>query len=262
MSNIIAFPAGSRSAAGLPPGNVAEIKPLPYSVTRRIHSRKPRRSKNGTPEERAAKATPAEQPQTADLVAPYSGNPIRMTARGGDNVYIRIAEHREAVTIYDRYVDAVNDAEGKIPAGDFARLEAATAQAFDQMEFAARCLIIDVPTTRTGLARWAVYLRKVLNDGDDLGGGSVYLPEKINGKPWIDTLLRALSTRLRGMGDEFPADKRKAKRQAGTNFDQFIEHLRGYLNCKVLEDGKTIDQAIDDLKGGTLASLKTTRPQQ
>lgn len=37
----------------------AEIIRLPYSVTRGAHSRKPRRSKNGTPEERAARASPA-----------------------------------------------------------------------------------------------------------------------------------------------------------------------------------------------------------
>jgi hypothetical protein len=34
----------------------AEIFKFPYDVSRRVHSRKPRRSKNGTPEERAAKA--------------------------------------------------------------------------------------------------------------------------------------------------------------------------------------------------------------
>ena len=34
----------------------AEIVKFPYSASRRVHSQKPRRSKNGTPEERAAKA--------------------------------------------------------------------------------------------------------------------------------------------------------------------------------------------------------------
>lgn len=62
MSNIIELSA--RRAAGAPSGvlpteNVAEVSALPYSVTRRIHSRKPRRSKNGTPEERAAKEAAA-----------------------------------------------------------------------------------------------------------------------------------------------------------------------------------------------------------
>ena len=41
---------------------------FPYSASRRVHSRKPRRSKNGTPEERAAKAT-AALPPAADIVA-------------------------------------------------------------------------------------------------------------------------------------------------------------------------------------------------
>jgi hypothetical protein len=44
----------------------AEIVKFPYSASRRVHSKKPRRSKNGTPEERAAKAAPLEAP--ADVV--------------------------------------------------------------------------------------------------------------------------------------------------------------------------------------------------
>jgi hypothetical protein len=34
---------------------------FPYSVSRRVHSRKPRRSKNGTPEERAKKRPTLQQ---------------------------------------------------------------------------------------------------------------------------------------------------------------------------------------------------------
>jgi hypothetical protein len=44
----------------------AQIIKLPYSVTRAAHSRKPRKSKNGTPEERAAKAAMETPP--ADVV--------------------------------------------------------------------------------------------------------------------------------------------------------------------------------------------------
>lgn len=40
---------------------------FPYSASRRVHSKKPRRSKNGTPEERAAKAA-ASLPTSADVV--------------------------------------------------------------------------------------------------------------------------------------------------------------------------------------------------
>jgi hypothetical protein len=44
-----------------------EIIKFPYSAARRVHSRKPRRSKNGTPEERAAKAAALET-TPADVV--------------------------------------------------------------------------------------------------------------------------------------------------------------------------------------------------
>jgi hypothetical protein len=41
---------------------------FPYSASRRVHSKKPRRSKNGTPEERAAKAAELET-APADVVS-------------------------------------------------------------------------------------------------------------------------------------------------------------------------------------------------
>ena len=46
---------------------MAEIFKFPYDACRRVHSQKPRRSKNGTPEERAAKAA-ALFPTSADVV--------------------------------------------------------------------------------------------------------------------------------------------------------------------------------------------------
>ena len=44
----------------------SNIVKFPYSASRRVHSKKPRRSKNGTPEERMAKAGPLKAP--ADVV--------------------------------------------------------------------------------------------------------------------------------------------------------------------------------------------------
>lgn len=46
----------------------AEIFTFPFAACRRVHSRKPRRSKNGTPEERAAKVA-AQQVTPPDVVA-------------------------------------------------------------------------------------------------------------------------------------------------------------------------------------------------
>ena len=162
---------------------MAEIFRFPYSASRRVHSQKPRRSKNGTPAERAV---------TAQRVAAAATlMPIEMPL-GGDTGYRRIAEHREAVAIYDSCVDA----------------ESNTNKAFDEMMFAARCLIIDIPTTRTGLIRWIRYVRKLFIDKD---GGSPYLPAEINGKPWIDPFLRVLAVRLRDMPNELPDKKRLCK---------------------------------------------------
>ena len=41
---------------------MAEIFKFPYDACRRVHSKKPRRSKNGSPEERAAKAAATQSP--------------------------------------------------------------------------------------------------------------------------------------------------------------------------------------------------------
>jgi hypothetical protein len=46
---------------------MAQIFKFPYDASRRVHSQKPRRSKNGTPEERAVKAA-ASLPPAADVV--------------------------------------------------------------------------------------------------------------------------------------------------------------------------------------------------
>src|SRR6266849_10262895 len=49
---------------------MTNVVKFPYTASRRVHSRKPRISKNGTPEERAAKAPVAEKRS-------YLGNPLR-----------------------------------------------------------------------------------------------------------------------------------------------------------------------------------------
>jgi hypothetical protein len=46
---------------------MSNVVKFPYDASRRVHSKKPRRSKNGTPEERAAKAA-ALLPAPADVV--------------------------------------------------------------------------------------------------------------------------------------------------------------------------------------------------
>ncbi|MHC2251215.1 hypothetical protein ACVILK_000907 [Bradyrhizobium embrapense] len=77
MSNLIRFPATfDRPRRGdLPANTLAEIKTLPYTVTRRAHARKPRRSKNGTPEERAAKSAAGEPMSGVEIAMWYEALP-------------------------------------------------------------------------------------------------------------------------------------------------------------------------------------------
>jgi hypothetical protein len=102
---------------------------------------------------------------------------------GGDTACHRIAQHRAAVSLYDLCVDAENDAEGWVSDEDFAHLQQATCKALNDMMFFARCLIIDLPTTRTGMLRWTRYMRKLLVDWRGTNSGSPYLPDKLGDEP-------------------------------------------------------------------------------
>jgi hypothetical protein len=58
---------------------MTEIFKFPYDACRRVHSKKPRRSKNGTPEERAAKAAAAKPTNAA--VIPLGKIPERKSVQ-------------------------------------------------------------------------------------------------------------------------------------------------------------------------------------
>jgi hypothetical protein len=55
---------------------MSNVVKFPFSVSRRAHARKPRASKNGTPEERAAQAD-TEWGQEDESLRPKCGKPIR-----------------------------------------------------------------------------------------------------------------------------------------------------------------------------------------
>jgi hypothetical protein len=50
---------------------MSNVLKFPYSASRRVHSQKPRRSKNGSPEERVAKAAATQSP--AASIVPFAG---------------------------------------------------------------------------------------------------------------------------------------------------------------------------------------------
>jgi hypothetical protein len=62
----------------------SNVVKFPYSASRRVHSKKPRRSKNGTPKEREAKAAAMQRPAGAVIdLNDRSGRP----AKENDNSY-------------------------------------------------------------------------------------------------------------------------------------------------------------------------------
>jgi hypothetical protein len=83
---------------------MSEIIKFPYSASRRIHSKKPRRSKNGTPEERAARAEadtrmPAAVVDLRARPADYASNTVDKRKLRGSPLRDKVAPISFAVTI-------------------------------------------------------------------------------------------------------------------------------------------------------------------
>ena len=117
------------------------------------------------------------------------------------------------------------------------------------MMLAARCLILDVPTTRTGLVRLTTYLRKIMIDPVGCDGGSPYLPDKLCGKPWFDAFLKVLTKRLRSMGDELSDEGRGEPTPTGREptLTDFLTGLRAYFEHQ-FSMGFTTAQVFDMLE--------------
>lgn len=209
----------------------AQILKFPYSSSRRVHSQKPRRSKNGTPEERAAKAAAAltdgevirlapkperatPEPDTAPDVAPDSELPMVdfSTATANDSVLRDIERHRAAVTAYSLAVEAEYAAEGKVSEREYEALQAVTKQAFDDMMLFARMIVLVTARTRRGLIQQTRYLVSQFNAPGSFENGCTYMPDDVNGKPWPLVFLTRLAKQLRRMGPELEPERKKPKR--------------------------------------------------
>jgi hypothetical protein len=70
---------------------------FPYDASRRIHSRKPRRSKNGTPEERAAKAAAGAATRMPAAIVDLRGPPADHASSTVDRRKLRSSPLRDKV---------------------------------------------------------------------------------------------------------------------------------------------------------------------
>jgi hypothetical protein len=130
------------------------------------------------------------------------GLPVIDPAGEEDLIFRHIADHRAAVTHYDRCVTVEQEAEGKVSDDEYSFLQHNTSNAFDEMMLFARCLILSRPTTRRGLIHQARYLVSQFNDLVDCQNGCMYLPDAIDEQPWPMAFLQSLGAGLRKMGGE------------------------------------------------------------
>jgi hypothetical protein len=100
-------------------------------------------------------------------------------------------------------------------AQEYKRLQAASSAAYQDMMLFGKCLAIVIARTRRGLIHQANYLAAQFNDLEGCENGCMYMPERINGRPWPEVFLRRLACRLRRMGPELEPAKRSTRAKAG-----------------------------------------------
>jgi hypothetical protein len=125
-----------------------------------------------------------------------------------DQIFRRIADHRDAAAHYDRCVNVEIEAEDKVSAVELSHLQANRHNAFERMMLFARAVILCRPTTRRGLIHQARYLASQFTDPDGCNSGGWSLPDKIGEDPWQLAFLRSLAAVLRKMAGELdPQDE-------------------------------------------------------
>ncbi len=147
----------------------SKIIKLPYSVKREARSRKPRRLKNGTAlEERVRKARPA--------------------SRTRDRIQEEIEAHVAARAAYGKAVawEAAAESEN-LPPAQIQEARKRTAEAFEEMQFRGRNLVIVLPTDRRALVDLLLYLEKNFS----------VLPQEIVGRSLAFKLLQTMRLSLR-----------------------------------------------------------------
>ena len=158
---------------------------FPYSTSRRVISRRPRRSKNGTPEERVAKAA-ANSGAIGSIVA--------FGAAASDPIYNAMERHRAAMQPYGAAVD-VRASYDESDRSEVEWMDAAVDVARERCIEAAVDLINTSPTTIAGSVEVLRYIREQLKDDGE------YMPHHlIHDSPgdardtigWVDAFLETV----------------------------------------------------------------------
>jgi hypothetical protein len=154
----------------------SNIVKFPYNVSRRVHSRKSRRSKNGTPEERAAKAA-AFETMPADVVAMSHA---RTQARSEvDGRKLRGSPLREKVSPISLAVTIVGKMQTAKLKGEVLDLEAARQEGWlqmlqegaaaarlvaDELDKAAECLVMTPEEFKKAYDQASPEIQQIISD--------------------------------------------------------------------------------------------------
>lgn len=159
---------------------MAEIFKFPYDASRRVHSQKPRRSKNGTPEERAAKAA-ALLPTPADVV-PMSH--IRAQARSEvDGRTLRGSPLRDHITAISLGATVV----GKMHTAGMKGEPLAAVQAETRKEWLETLdRAFEAVATAAGGFNRAMKTLKALKSESEISHSPVNLPVPDSGQPVLN----------------------------------------------------------------------------
>jgi hypothetical protein len=134
-----------------------EVIKFPYDACRRVHSRKPRKSKNGTPEERAAKAAAAAKSPAATVIEIC--RPSIATAESSANpVYEAIDRHRAAAAAHLTAINELHRLESIYGGGCANRI---TEKPCRDENDAFDALVGAVASTREGLVAKLQYLQDI-----------------------------------------------------------------------------------------------------
>jgi hypothetical protein len=190
---------------------------FPYNACRRVHSRKHRRSKNGTPQERAAKAAPQELSEDIALTL--------------------IKQKREIDIEHGKAIDAEDEANVQYGSGSVSACEAAErcAALCDRVNDIDWKLARTAPATLEGVAAALRFANQIEDEGMEW--------------PDTDTIGRdGWHYQLRAsMAQAIEAILSKKDKAAAASVMEMMKLLRTHI-AREFSEGKNVDQIFDSME--------------
>jgi hypothetical protein len=124
-------------------------------------------------------------------------------------------------------------------------------------------LAIVTATTRRGLIHQAIYLASQFNDLEGCENGCMYMPERINGKPWPEVFMKGLARQLRRMGPELEPAKTSAEAIPQMGGEEWRKAVGLFCNLEkkgMVREAVKCLQALLTLKPSSAVAIVKNRP--